>query len=91
VALYIFQKIQKILTVDGITFSGTVNENLFYDYMTKICKMKNLEDNPLCSKIKKIFEQKSYDQLGWIDSYSEPIYKWEINQQDHQIYNAIKI
>jgi predicted glycosyltransferase involved in capsule biosynthesis len=86
-----FQKIQKILDVEGTNFNQGYNENLFYNYAAQICKRKNLEDHPLCSKIKKIFEQKSYDQLGWIDWYCEPIYKWEISQQGDQIYKAIKL
>ena len=82
-----FEKIQKILRADEAHF----DENRIYNYAANICKRKNIEDHPLCSRIKTIFKEDSYDELGWIDFYSEPLYKWEISQQNHQIYKAVKI
>ena len=81
-----FQNIQKVLSKTQENF----DPHQIYNYAVKLSKRKNFDNYPICSGMMGIFEKGSYNHID-VNWYSEPVYKWQITQLNHQIYEAVKI
>jgi GT2 family glycosyltransferase len=78
-----FENIEKILNNKNST------EKL-YSLASTLSKRKNFDVFPQCSKIFNLFETKNFNKIN-LDWYSEPIYKWKVNQIENQIYECFKV
>ena len=87
-----FESITQILSEFGKDFVG----DDLYTYMAKLCKEKNHKVYPISSRMMEILdleEKNEYSEIINVDveSYCEPIYKWEVTQINDQIYEAVKV
>ena len=78
-----FENIERIL-------SNTSSTEKKYSLASTLSKRKNFDVFPQCSEMMSLFETKNFNEIN-LDWYSEPIYKWKVNQTKNQVYECFKI